>query len=631
MFLRRFFALLVSFTFMSAVPVHVFAETAEEAAGRKVEKDYLKLFFDDELLVSTATRSPKPITQVPENIAVITPREIDPLHAHTLADVLNTVVGVQIRAYGGPGTIATALIQGADPAHVTLYLDGIRMNTASDNLVEVGSIPAALIERIEIIKGPASSAWGSALGGVINVITKAGNTTKPLRGVFTASLGEQDTHHLTGELYGRLDAFSYYLNAERFRSGGLTPNSEVDQGNFYTKLRYSPADSLDLSFSAGYNDGDRGQGQYETFDLSFRNSFKYFFTTLSLAYRPSDALTFDASLSSLEQTSRILTDQLSSGMQLSEAVYDNRSQAANLKMTYKKGIQNLVLGLEGEERTLKSATIADNRKDQFRWAIFLNDTLHFDRLALTPGLRYDFSDTNGDFTSPSLGATYRLSDGLLLRAYVARGFNLPTLFATYGDNLLFRANPNLEVEKVWSYQAGVETTALRYALLKISFFRHDVSDALDTERITSSTFTVVNKGRQRRQGVEFEAKTVPFYNVSLSAGGTFVDAEDRDTGETIRNTPRYTYDFGLHYDNTEKALKALLRGRYVWWNAEAVYGAVYDSFLVDLDMEKTFFLGKGHAVALFVAGRNLFNGSQYWFSSFKNPSRWWEAGLKYSF
>lgn len=57
-----------------------------------------------------------------------------------------------------------------------MYLDGVRMNSASDNLVDIGSIPVAMIERIEIVKGLAPSVWGSALGGVINVISKEGNT-----------------------------------------------------------------------------------------------------------------------------------------------------------------------------------------------------------------------------------------------------------------------------------------------------------------------------------------------------------------------------------------------------------------------------------------------------------------------
>ncbi|MBZ0155039.1 MAG: TonB-dependent receptor [Alphaproteobacteria bacterium] len=629
MFLRRGVLFLVACALVAAVPVHAFAEAEHGAAKEPDEKEFLRMFFSEELLVYSATRSPKPIVQVPENISIVTAQEIELMHAHSLADVLNTVVGVQIQAYGGPGAIATSYIQGGDAAHVAVYLDGVRMNSASDNLMDVGFIPVTMIDRIEIIKGPASSVWGSALGGVINVITKWGNTTKPLRGVFSASFGEQNTNHLTGELYGKLNKFSYYLNGERFRSGGLTTNSALSQGNLYTKLRYHPSDALGITFSMGYNEGDRGTGQYEPFDLSFRNSLKYFFTTLSLDYRFSNTLNLNVSLSSLEQIVRNYNEQLSSGIQLSEAVYDNRSQGANIKMIYKKDIHNLVFGLDGEERTLKSNAIG-SKQDQLRWAVFMNDTLTLGRFSLVPGLRYDYSDTNGDFISPSLGLTYRITQDILLRGYVARGFNLPTLFATYGDNLLYRSNPNLEVEKVWSYQAGLETTALRYALLKISLFRHDVSDAIGTERVSGSSFTYVNKGRQKRQGMEVEARTVPFYNTSLFAGGTFVDAEDRDTGETIINVPRYTYDFGIRYDD-ERSLKGLLKGRYLWWNMDSVYGAQYNSFIVDLNLQKTVYLGKGHAVALFVTGHNLFNGSQYWFTAYKNPSRWWEAGLKYSF
>ncbi len=78
-----------------------------------------------------------------------------------------------------------------------------------------------------------------------------------------------------------------------------------------------------------------------------------------------------------------------------------------------------------------------------------------------------------------MGITYEISDNTLLRAFVARGFSIPILSASVDNEIsLFKGNPELKAEKVWSYQFGVETGVLKYFWLKISAFRHDISDVI---------------------------------------------------------------------------------------------------------------------------------------------------------
>ena len=115
------------------------------------------------------------------------------MNAHTLADVLNTVNGVVVE-FGGasPGSIAGASIQGSALEHVVVMFDGIVINTASDQ-ADLSAIPVQMIEKVEIIKGPASSVWGSSLGGVINVITKSPRNSETPGGTVSASYGERNT------------------------------------------------------------------------------------------------------------------------------------------------------------------------------------------------------------------------------------------------------------------------------------------------------------------------------------------------------------------------------------------------------------------------------------------------------
>ena len=127
------------------------------------DMEILRLFYKDEDLVYTPTRSAKSIIKVAENVTVITAEKIEKLKAHTLSDVLNGITGIQIYKTGGPGSAADITIQGSQTHHVLLMIDGMRVNTLLNNFAFTGMIPAQNIERIEIIKGPASSSWGSAL------------------------------------------------------------------------------------------------------------------------------------------------------------------------------------------------------------------------------------------------------------------------------------------------------------------------------------------------------------------------------------------------------------------------------------------------------------------------------------
>jgi vitamin B12 transporter len=142
------------------------------ALAEEEEEDALALYSGWQEESTSASRSPKPLSQSPENITIVTARDIEIINAHTLADVLATIPGIQTHVLGGPGSSTYTYIQGASFPHTLVMLDGAPLNKIS-NFSDVGSVPARIIERIEIVKGSASSAWGPALGGVINVITKS--------------------------------------------------------------------------------------------------------------------------------------------------------------------------------------------------------------------------------------------------------------------------------------------------------------------------------------------------------------------------------------------------------------------------------------------------------------------------
>ncbi|RQW82117.1 MAG: TonB-dependent receptor, partial [Geobacter sp.] len=186
-------------TFFLLPALFVLALSLPAFAQSEREMTTLKMFYDEDDIVVTPTRYPKSISRVAENMTVITAEDIKAINAHTLADVLYYVPGVSVQIFGGPGSAANVFIQGSRTRHILLLIDGVPQNNLTDVYPDVGAVPVQAIERVEIIKGPASSTWGSSLGGVINVITKSPDETRKFGGVISSSIGERNTGDYRGQ------------------------------------------------------------------------------------------------------------------------------------------------------------------------------------------------------------------------------------------------------------------------------------------------------------------------------------------------------------------------------------------------------------------------------------------------
>ena len=595
------------------------------------ERAVLLMYFDeDELFVVSATRSLKSISHVAENVEVVTAAEIELMNAHTLADVLNTVNGVVVQFGGGsPTVIAGPSIQGSSFEHVVVMLDGVAINTAGD-FGDLSLIPAQIIDKVEVIKGPASSAWGSSLGGVVNVITKSPRDSTRMGGTVSASYGERGTMDLRAELTGNKAGLGYYLYAGRVETDGLRPAEDAATDYLFLKLSYDLTERTRLSFSGFYNWFKRELGDFHAWDLFLKDKEENYLATLDLKTRLSEGLDLNLSLRAERLWLYYTTEDLSIDDR-SVALEDFRKYGATAKLNWRTGMHNIVFGSDYDYKEVFGDNYPDPPKLNI-FAVYVNDTITLNKLSITPGLRYDYTDRDADFWSPSLGITYELGDKTILRASVARGFHLPVLGATDTDGEWYRHNPDLKPETVWSYQAGIESGVLKYVWVKANVFRHEIRDAMVDKDIDvdAGTWTTVNEDRVRRQGFELALRSMKFYNFTFSAAAMFVDAEDLDTGRDIREWPAYTYDAEIKYDD-EKSLRALVHGRYVWWDLPISNNAKYSSFIVDANIIKTIFRKEDRSLDVFLTAHNIFNGSQYWNDLYKNSGRWFEAGLRYKF
>ena len=624
------------------------------AAQSEEEMKILRMFYREKDLVVSPTRHPKPISHVAENITVVTAREIEEMNAHTVAEILNRVPGLFISFNQDFGATSLIQIQGSEERHVLVLVDGVRWNFLASGAAETNSIPVGIIERIEIIKGPASSTWGSSLGGVINIITKPAGTAKRPTGSISASYGKKNTQDYRAEVSGEAGAVGYYVFAGRQKSDGLMSSRYFDNHSLYSKLHVPLSEDVDMGLTMGYSDPEIGLGDYPSGDITSTGKSRTFFATASLDASLTRELSLNVSFHRFKQKFVQMNDALGLGFSGApgelylDTAFDEETTGGSTKLVWTHEAHTAVLGLDAGHGKLDQALHAGpvlqsmglpatsaTHPDIDQWALYANDTIVIDRWSITPGIRYDRNSITGSFTSPSLGVTYRLGEDSIVRASAARGFTIPPLSWTSGGALFLDPNPSLDPEKVWSYQAGVETTALRYVWVKATLFRHKLEDALIVEPLGGGAPTFndlyINKGDIRRQGIELEAETVPVYNLSLLAGFAYVDlkpATDRGS------TGIYTYNIGFRYDD-RKSFRAQLFGHYICWDFDALskanWDANYDDFIWDLNLNKKMWSKQKTTAELFLTAHNIFNGSQYTFGDSKNPKRWVEAGIRVAF
>ncbi|HTZ17142.1 MAG TPA: TonB-dependent receptor, partial [Dissulfurispiraceae bacterium] len=468
---------------------------------------------------------------------------------------------------------------------------------------------------------------GAALGGVINVITK-GPFDKGIHGTASASYGSNSTEDLRAEVSANTGYAGIYLTAGQLHSNGFIPGTDVINHNLYSKMAYNLANGTDINLSLSYIGAKRGNGDFgELFNEKIRDRDELYFGTLTINSRLSSSLTLDVTGNVQRNRKVRIANDLTDGAFVpgDSGVWDDRRYGGTAKLIWKPDNQIIVLGSDYDNGTEKSDNLLGGKQNLTRLAFFANDTISIGDFAITPGLRYEDTNQNGDFISPSLGATYILTKKTILRATIARGFNVPALGDTFGTGGGF-PNPALKVEKVMSYQAGAECSELQYVWVKVSLFRHDVKDIIENDPTNTIS---INAGRQRRQGFEVEMRTVPVYNTSLSGGTTYVYAKDRDTNQIIMQIPKYTYDVALNYDD-KKSFRARLQGRYVWWNDDSGLSK-YSDLIVDLNMVKTIYKNSSQSLETFLTVHNLFDGSQYLYSFYRNAGRWAEVGVRYKF
>lgn len=582
------------------------------------QDDTLTLLGQPQATDPVVGRLPRQLSRTAENTTVITATEIESLNAHTLVDILATIPGIQLESQVGSVNGTNTRIQGSNSSHVLVLMDGIPFNNLGDNFSDIGRIPARIIERVEIVKGAASAAWGQALGGVINVITKSPDSERKIGGMGAIAHGERGSNDDGGELSGTIDRLGYYLSGGYLGSGGFQPNTGFNSAGAHARLTWELPRQGQIGFLLDYSRHDRGDFAYKPLDYQSSDNARRLIMGLSLRQRFGSH--FELKLDSFHSNNQfgIDTANLSDNLLLQSLKNEERVTGGGAKLLWRQSDNLMVAGIDYQHDQLhNSDTLVNvdllNRKAD-RWGFYLNDTYSIGAVSLSTGARYDLTDTSGNQFSPSFGVTWQLTDSTLLRGYTAKGFSLPAFTL------------DREREQVWTSQVGLETSYIPYLWLKGTLFRNDTRDITTYDSQTG----IFGSERQIKQGFEVELRTAEALNSSLRSGYCYVDARRSADDSVVLDVPSHTVHLGVQYDD-HKRFKGLLTGRYIFWNAEPFRNGSYQGMLWDLHLNATPFSGDFKRMELFFSLRNIFNGSQYLDEAYRNNGRWAEGGVRFRF
>lgn len=220
-------------------PFAVFSQTQDAASLKAV--------------VVSATRNPTRADELVSDVVVIDRAEIEKSVGRTLPEILARVPGVQFNSNGGLGKTSSINIRGTESRHTILLIDGVRYGSATTGTPAWDNIPVDMIERIEILKGPASALYGSdAVGGVVQIFLRKGGTG--FSPYASATLGSEKYRQLATGVAGGTGNFSYLLGLQKTREAGFSAtNAKVPFGNFNPDRDGFDQDSLNASVALQLN------------------------------------------------------------------------------------------------------------------------------------------------------------------------------------------------------------------------------------------------------------------------------------------------------------------------------------------------------------------------------------------
>jgi iron complex outermembrane receptor protein len=532
-----------------------------------------------------ASRFDQKITDAPASVTIITASDIKKFGYRTLAEVLQSVGGfyttydrnysyLGVRGFGSPGDYNT---------RVLLLLDGHRINDGVFDSALIGTelpVDLDLIDRIEIIRGPSSSIYGTnAFFGVINITTRSGRDLKGAE--VSGSAGSFDTYQgrtsygnrfdnglelLLSGTYGHSKGQDLFF--KEFDQGenqyGMARDCDRDEAyRLFTKMSYG-----ELTLEGVYSSREKGipTGSYGTvfgdpdtrsfdargyLDLSYNHRFENGLGMMARlyydAYRYDGEYMYDAE--EAEEPRVIIPyhdygygDWVGGEVQLDRNLFDKH---------------HVILGVEYRDFLRQDQGAYDrepyfeyfkSREQSYAWAVYLQDEFRIlEKLILNAGLRYDYYSTFGGTFNPRLALIYEPFDRFAVKLLYGSAFRAPNAYELYYDDATtIKVMGALEPETIDTYEIVLEKYLTDKVRVSLSGYYYSIDNLIAlTEDTSDGLLYFQNLDTVEGRGIELEINGKLPWGMEARAGYAYQRARNADSGEELVNSPRHQAKLNL--------------------------------------------------------------------------------------
>ncbi len=489
-------------------------------------------YAEPEQLFVTAQRFPVDLNQTLSSVTVIDRDQINASAAPDLPSLLAQTPSLAISRAGGGGQQTSLFLRGTESDHFLLLIDGVRVASATSGAAALNLIPLEAIERIEIVRGPRSSLYGSeALGGVIQIITN--NDSDNSSPHFSLEAGSNSTYNARAGYQWVNDSTRLGINFGITDSEGIDAlvGSDLDKDghentSIALNLQHRFNDSLRLESSILRADGSQ---QYDdSFDASAKpeNDFVQQAASVSLFYQVGENLelgiTYAQGLDELDVSSNFPN------------FFNTTTDQVKLTAKFSQPTYTLLAGFDYRDEQLESQTLyqESSRDNQ---AFYINYLGNSGAHSYGASLRADDNQAFGSETTGALSYGYTFANQLQLALSVGTAYKAPSFNDLYFPDFapFFFSNPNLTPEKSENFEVSLRSsdTAINW---QISVFQNEIEDLISFTGLTSENIAEV-----KIQGIELSLNAdVAGWNVSANA--SLMDHEDVQTGAALLRRPDAT-------------------------------------------------------------------------------------------
>lgn len=506
-------------------------------------------FATDDLaaIVVTATRQASRANEQLSDVTVIGREEIDQAPQNDIASLLAAQAGVQQTANGSLGGASQIMLRGANGSHTLVLIDGQRVGSATLGSFSWSRLPLAQIERIEILRGPASSLYGSdAIGGVVQIFTRRGDGAPRL--VAETGAGSHGTSNANGSITGSTGGLHYSLGASTLRTDGF--NSVWNPASF----SYNPdADGFSLesaNTTLSYDLAPGHEAGLSVFHSDGRNHYDGGFSAGTRVRQYENTLTVQNHSAYLKNA---ITPDWSSTLRMGRSTDDSTNfldaamtdvfRTDQNQISWQNDIRlpvgKLLLAWESLEQNVSGTTNYPIKERRTRsWIAGWNGKL--DNHRLQTSLRRDDSSQFGAKTTGNLGWGYQFSEQWRANASYGTAFKAPSFNDLYYPlNFGFVGNPNLRPELAKSREIGMRYEAGSRRASAV-WYLNQIDDLISWSGVTSP----VNVGKARLEGLTLSYAS-QYRHFDYDATLDHLDAKDSTNGKRLGRRARHSARFGL--------------------------------------------------------------------------------------